>query len=59
MKKEALLPKIKRMVRSHIELKLIFFAVLALFLFFLAAPIRHAAVKIVPKLRRRFLDTLY
>ena len=39
MKKEALLPKLKRMIRSHIELKLIFFAVLTLFLFFLAAPI--------------------
>ena len=39
MKKEALLPKLKRMIRLHIELKLIFFAVLALFLFFLAVPI--------------------
>lgn len=45
MKKEALLPKLKRMIRSHIELKLIFFAVLALFLFFLAAPIAMLLLK--------------
>lgn len=59
MKKEALLPKLKRMIRSHIELKLIFFAVLTLFLFFSCGADRHAAFKIVPKFRRRFLDTLY
>ena len=45
MKKEALLPKLKRMIRSHIELKLIFFAVLTLFLFFLAAPIAMLLLK--------------
>ena len=45
MKKEALLPKLKRMIRLHIELKLIFFAVLALFLFFLAVPIAMLLLK--------------
>lgn len=58
MKKEALLPKLKRMIRSHIELKLIFFGSDALSLFSCGAD-RHAAFKIIPKFRRRFLDTLY
>mgnify|MGYP000143360267 CR=1 FL=1 len=52
MKKEALLPKLKRMIRSHIELKLIFFAVLTLFSLFSCGADRHAAFKIVPKFRR-------
>ena len=60
MKKEALLPKLKRMIRSHIELKLSFFCGSdALSRFFLVGADRHAAFKIVPKFRRRFLDTLY
>ena len=58
MKKEALLPKLKRMIRSHIELKLIFCGSDALSLF-LAAPIAMLLLKSFQSSGGAFWTILY
>ena len=45
MKKEPLKYRIEKLIKAHIELKLIFLAVILLFVFFLAAPILMLLLK--------------